>query len=211
MAFIHSNDPAMSSLGYQRAKLDFYPTPAEVTTALIPFLHIHYDGMSVWEPATGNGAMSAVLTAHGYQVRSTDIKHYGYVGQEPDTVDFLASSTTAACIVSNPPYAEAEAFLRQSIKLTKPAKGVTAMLLRHEYDCAAGRNDLFNQPPFCRKITLLFRPRWIPDTKVSPRFPYAWFVWSWAWTGEPVLSYAKRDEQCPGIAAQTRPDCPHSE
>jgi hypothetical protein len=34
------------------------------------------------------------------------------------------------------------------------------MLGRHEYDCAAGRKDLFAGPPFARKIVLTKRPRW---------------------------------------------------
>jgi hypothetical protein len=192
MPFEHTNDPAMGNLGYARAQLDHYPTPPDVTQALLPFLQLHRGARHIWEPACGNGAMAKVLGANGYAVRATDIRHYGYAEQETEPLDFLKSATAAEMIVTNPPYELAEEFIRQAITLTQDRIGVAALLLRHEYDCASGRNDLFSQMPFARKITLLWRPRWIPDTTTSPRFPYAWFLWDHMWTGGPKLSYAKR-------------------
>jgi hypothetical protein len=61
----------------------------------------HFEG-TIWEPACGDGAISKVLEAAGYDVISTDLIDRGF-GQ--GGVDFL--KTTKALgrnIVTNPPY-----------------------------------------------------------------------------------------------------------
>ncbi|GAB7057373.1 hypothetical protein JCM16163A_41220 [Paenibacillus sp. YK5] len=48
----------------KRRELDYYPTPPEVTHALMQFLKAEgvLDGVwLIWEPACGDGAMSEVL------------------------------------------------------------------------------------------------------------------------------------------------------
>ncbi len=58
-----------------RRELDFYPTPSNVTVALMDFLHkkniIH--GGVIWEPACGNGVMADVIRSYNYRVISSDI------------------------------------------------------------------------------------------------------------------------------------------
>jgi hypothetical protein len=188
MTFAFANDAAMGNLNYPRSPLDHYPTPENVTLALLPFLHRHTCG-PIWEPACGTGAISDVLASSGFTMRNTDIKDYGI---STEIIDFLKSKETAHAIVTNPPFAQAEAFIRQSLALTRERRGMAALLLRHEYDCAAGRVDLFNQPPFAQKIILTFRPRWIADSTGAPRHNYAWFVWNWKWVTAPIISYAGR-------------------
>src|ERR1700739_2791609 len=60
---------------YEREGRDFYATPSWVTEALLR--HVRFRG-PVWEPCCGTGAMSAVLTAHRYEVISTDIADHGF-------------------------------------------------------------------------------------------------------------------------------------
>ncbi len=57
---------------YGRAKGDFYPTPPEVTYALLDFLDLPR-GTRIWEPACGNGDMVREMETWGYQVTGTDI------------------------------------------------------------------------------------------------------------------------------------------
>jgi hypothetical protein len=92
-------------------------------------------------------------------------------------------------IIGNPPYSDdlAEKFIRHALRLTEPVKGMVAMLARHEYDCAAGRVDLFDRLGFRMKMTLTKRPKWIEDSTGSPRHNYAWFVWDWFYSGHPIL------------------------
>jgi len=47
-------------------------------------------------------------------------------------------------IVTNPPYKLAQKFIEQEIDIIAPQKGKVAMLLRNEYDSAAGRQHLFS-------------------------------------------------------------------
>ena len=62
----------------QRRPLDFYPTPPEVTNALLDFMEENigpdfWRGKRVWEPAAGNGAMAEKLRERGAIVIETDI------------------------------------------------------------------------------------------------------------------------------------------
>ena len=43
-----------------RSETDFYPTPAEVTEALMLFLRLP-EGTTIWEPAAGEGHMARVM------------------------------------------------------------------------------------------------------------------------------------------------------
>jgi len=196
MGFIHANDAAMSNLGYERAELDFYPTPSDVTEALVPFLMLHQHAHAeVWEPGCGTGAMSEVLCRYFPNVRSTDIKDYGYDKMIPGSRDFLAQTEyDGHSIVTNPPFGKlAEKFIRKALELTQPHGGVVAMLLRKEYDSAKTRSPLFkDHPAFAREVVLLWRPRWIAGSKGAPRHNYSWFIWDWNWRREPVKSYALR-------------------
>lgn len=196
MPFIHANDAAMGDLGYERRDHDFYATERPVTEAVIPWLLKHRDSsVPVWEPACGDGAMSDVLMEHFTDVVSSDLVERGYTHAMPGSRDFLAEEDPVAMIVTNPPFDDlAEKFIRHGLELTKPCDGLVALLLRHEYDCAKGRYDLFSKAPFARKVVLTWRPRWIAGSKGSPRHNYSWFIWDWKWAGEPVTSYSLKSK-----------------
>ena len=165
----------LGTSGHERAEGDFYPTPPDVTRAVLPYLP---KGVAIWEPAAGDGAMATVLRVEGgYRVAESDIAPRN----DAPHVDFLAKGDlppNTRWIVTNPPYSLAEEFVRKALDLTYPSGGV-AMLLRNEWDCASSRIDLFGRP-FARKIVLTWRPRWIAGSTGSPRHNYAWFVWSWS-------------------------------
>src|SRR4051812_44616473 len=64
-------DKAMlGNSGYARRDRDFYRTEAWVTEALLAQIALR--GI-IWEPAAGDGAIVAVLQAHGLQVEISDI------------------------------------------------------------------------------------------------------------------------------------------
>ena len=177
MGFIHSNDAAMGVSNYERREADFYPTPVWVTEAVIPLLLRKVSvNTPVWECACGDGAMSKVLEQHFTRVTSTDLFNYGYGA--PD-VDFLAQPIhVKGLVITNPPYGDlAEAFIRKALKVTERYQGKVAMLLRHEYDTAKGRADLFNKPPHSAELVLTSRPRWIEGSTGAPRHSYSWFLW----------------------------------
>lgn len=173
-----SADPAMLGASrYERHEDDLYETPEWCTRVLLDWFQFR----KAWEPAAGNGAIARVLAKQGWDVAASDLREGGY-GQ--GGIDFLAQTEPVARdIVTNPPYTHADAFVRKALELTAPSGNWVAMLLRHEWDCAAMRDDLFAPGSrFRAKLILTDRPRWIPGTKVRPRHSYAWYCWQ----GEPV-------------------------
>jgi len=65
--------------------------------------------------------------------------------------------------VTNPPYKLVQKFIEQAIGIIAPQKGKVAMLLRNEYDSAAGRQHLFSGCP-----RLQFNARAYLTAKMGP-------------------------------------------
>jgi len=174
--------------GYARLDYDAYFTEPWVTRVLLDHVSPRHP---IWEPACGRGDMVKVLAANCGPVIASDIADHGYEGGWVRH-DFLrdAPLTTPQgalprSIVTNPPYGDdAARFIRRALALV-PDDGLVAMLLRHEYDCAAKRVDLFERPDFSLKIVLNKRPRWDWWRPIKMRYPkkerprhnFAWYVW----------------------------------
>jgi hypothetical protein len=167
--------------GYERKELDVYETPAWVTDCLIDLGHIPE---FIWEPAAGSGQMVRALRAQDYAVYESDIA----TGE-----DFLMRKEApvgCGAIVTNPPYNLARAFIEHALALTRPFNGTVAMLLRTDYDHAKTRQHLFGDcGTFRHKLVLTRRIKWFEDSKGSPSFNHAWFVWDWTYAGAPTISY----------------------
>jgi len=151
---------------------DYYPTPAWATRALIE--NEKFEG-SVWEPACGDGAMSEVIKAAGYDVYSSDLydRGYGDFG-----IDYLGSDRKAENIITNPPYNSAEGFVRKSLG---SAQKKFALLLRLAFLEGANRQrTIFDETPpstvwvFSERITFYQAGA---ELKGSGTTAYAWFVW----------------------------------
>jgi hypothetical protein len=168
--------------GYERIERDEYTTPAWVTAALSPHLHLAHH---VWEPACGSGVMANAHRSAGYNVHETDIE---------TGTDFLKADglpNLVQCVCTNPPYTLAREFIEHSLQLTKPVGGVVAMLLRTDYDHAVSRRHLFAEcQAFAKKLVLTKRIKWFADTKGQPSFNHAWFIWEWTHAGRPTIAYA---------------------
>lgn len=167
--------------GYARKERDLYETPEWVTHALC--VELPYDfGRRIWEPAAGSGKMVRALTSRGHDVLSSDIA---------TGLDFLTAKPEPKidAIITNPPYESAEAFIRRALELMCP-HGLVAMLLRTDYDHAKGRQCLFGEcDQFAKKVVLTKRIQWFENSKGSPSFNHAWFIWDWTHEGPPTLAY----------------------
>ena len=195
------SDKAMSNLGYDRVEDDFYATPTWMIENILPTLinrGLVNRGTKFVEPACGDGAISKVLENWELVTYSSDLcdRGYGTPGK-----DFLQSTVAdlrdGTFIFTNPPFGNlAEQFVRHALKLTKNVKnGRVGMILRNEWDSGKGRMDLFqNHPAFCMKITYTTRPRWIANTKGSPRHNYAAFFWDWNNKSDPVIQYINKNQ-----------------
>ena len=156
--------------GYDREGRDFYATPVWVTEALLR--HVRFRG-SVWEPCCGDGAMSTVLTAHGYSVVSTDIAAHCF---GTPNIDFLAcGNMPPGCrsIVTNPPYGDTGShkgqaksplamlhFLRHSLALAAAVQGQLALLVRLQWIAGQRAADVLSAAPFAAMIVLTRRIQW---------------------------------------------------
>lgn len=152
-----------------RSKTDFYPTPKNVTVALLDRLKIPKQ-YKIWECACGQGHMSKVISSYGYDVFSSDLYNteYGENG-----IDFLLNDKKDTdMIITNPPFKLAEEFIRHSIDLQKPF----AMLLKSQYWHSAKRRSLFEQ--FKHVFPLTWRPDFLFGQKSgSPTMECIWTVW----------------------------------
>jgi hypothetical protein len=169
--------------GYERKERDLYETPEWVTLALVP--HFPREPRAIWEPAAGSGKMVRALAGYlaGYVIDGTDIE----TGN-----DFLSYFDAGEhdAIITNPPYEAATEFASHAIALMEPNGGFVAMLLRTDFDHAKTRGFLFaNCPPFAKKVVLTKRIKWFEDSKGSPSFNHAWFIWDWHHRGPPTLAY----------------------
>lgn len=150
---------------YARAKGDLYPTPPEVTYALLDFLGL-FGGTKIWEPACGNGDMVREMEAWGYQVIGTDIS----MGQ-----DFLTTSPVPCdWIITNPPFSLSEGFVRRCWNIGKPF----ALLLKSQFWHARKRMKLFRDAPPAWVLPLTWRPDFLSKTRGGkPLMDVLWCVW----------------------------------
>ncbi len=164
----------------KRRELDFYPTPKNVTIALMNFLlkenKIDKD-FKVWEPACGNGAMSKVIESYGLNVFSSDIKDLGF---DSKIMDFRTHDVDINfdAIITNPPFNLSEKFIRKAIGKSR----MVCMLLKSQYWHAKARLNLFNEFPPAYILPLTWRPDFLEHErkegeKGSPTMEVAWSVW----------------------------------
>ena len=159
---------------HKRKESDFYPTPPDVTRALLGFLNLER-GTGVWEPACGDGAISKVLTDNGLCVFSSDLRLDSGFGKAD--VNFLEIPLDARCpdwIITNPPFALAEEFIRHALTFTPRV----AMLLKSQYWHAKKRAALFEERPPSDILALTWRPAFLEAERgKSPLMDVVWVVW----------------------------------
>lgn len=169
-----------------REKDDWYPTPPEGTRALLAVES--FDG-PIWEPACGDGAISKVLEAAGYDVESTDLVDRGYGDSR---IDFLMEHRgMAPNIVTNPPFKYIEHFVDKALDLTT---GKVAMLARLAFLEGSKRRSMFETTPLARVWVFSRRlaisragEEW--RSKQGGMVAFAWFVWEHGHEGPPALGW----------------------
>lgn len=168
-----------------RHAADFYATPAWCVRALLAEVPIP---SGLWlEPCAGEGdiiAASGHKDWHAVELREECREKLNESCQRLAIGNFLTMPNPTpggyAAIVTNPPYALAEEFIRKSIQIAP----VVAMLLRLNWLGSQKRVAFLREYP--------------PSVYVLPRRPsftgggtdaceYAWFVWRKYWAGNPEI------------------------
>lgn len=148
----------------KRHALDFYPTPREVTIALLNFLQIP-PSTKIWECACGQNHMVDVMREYGYEVIGTDIQ---------EGVDFLTANLPEGVrwIITNPPFKVSEEFIKRCVFHNVPF----ALLLKSQYWHAQKRSKLFNEHPPTFVLPLTWRPDFTGQG--SSLMDMMWVVWT---------------------------------
>lgn len=169
-----------------RRALDFYPTPHEVTTALMEFLHKSHilDKHSIiWEPACGDGAMARIIESFHHRVISSDIAQECDINgkQFPagnSGTDFLLTNNEdykdVHAIITNPPFNLSEAFIVKALSIAP----IVAMVLKSQYWHAKKRLPVFTANPPAYVLPLTWRPDFLNGEKGgAPTMEVMWTVW----------------------------------
>jgi hypothetical protein len=173
---------------------DFYPTPPEVTRALLAVEGERLREIgSVWEPAAGDGAMVREFNAYGLPCFASDIIDRGAGATIRDFYDF--TEPPASAIVTNPPYCEINArdgkgrWLSHALGL-----GVqyVALFLNWDWPAAKGLDHILARHPISRAYVC----RWKVDFtgKGAPPQRNGWFIWDRAWSGETAFRFMDRHD-----------------
>ena len=161
----------------KRRANDFYPTPVEVTRAL---LRVEVEAIGeavnwcnpVWEPCGRGGAISTELKRAGFLVRATDIvadsEHQVLAG---DLLAFRAPLSKA--VVTNPPFALASDMILHL--LGRLGVEYCALLLKASFFHAEERRALFAKHPPARIYALTWRPDFTGGG--ASTMECAWFIW----------------------------------
>ena len=167
---------------------DYYATEPRAMELLLAEENFSKD---IWECACGGGHLAKVLEAHGYHVKSTDLRYRGF-GQT-EAVDFLKTKEDfSGDIITNPPYKYALEFVRKALDVVKPGRKV-AMFLKLQFLEGKKRKQFFlDNPPktvYVSASRLKCAMNGEFDTVISSAVAYAWFVWEKGFTGEPVIKW----------------------
>jgi hypothetical protein len=150
---------------------DFYATTPECVTSLLHYEREHLKGMKIWEPCCGDGAISKLLIADGFDVHSTDLVDRGYGDGLGDFL--LAMETDCNAIVTNPPFNLSEQFINHALGFLQVE--YLALLLKSQYWHAKRRAPLFAKHP----PAVVYPMTWRPDFtgKGSSTMDCQWTVW----------------------------------
>lgn len=187
----------------QRPRDDHYPTPPDVTRALLLAEPELRAAQLIWEPACGAGDMASALSEYGATVIATDLMDHGYGGAGVNflhTMGFPQIGRTyprrgtvpkgrsrqwprsftgeAIPIVTNPPFncehGSAAGFISHAVHTLRSP--FVAMLLKQNFWNAKQRLSLFHRCP----PTRIYPLTWRPDFKAlgAPVMDVMWCVWS---------------------------------
>jgi hypothetical protein len=172
----------------ERAQFDYYatdPQAVEMLLALETFAPV------IWEPACGEGHISNVLAAHGYEVISTDLIYRGF--GEPEPMDFLTETFPEfeGDIITNPPYSAGLEFVERALETVRPG-GKVAMFLKVQFLEGKRRGELFSKTP--PRTVYISRSRLAcakngDFSHTESAIAYAWYVWEKGFIGDPVIKW----------------------
>lgn len=165
----------------------------KIITQLTPkavelLLEVEKFNKSIWECACGEGHISKVLEAAGYEVRSTDLIDRGY---GTGGIDFLKEVREwNGDIITNPPYKYAKEFVEQALMTVKDGAKV-AMFLKLTFMETKSRKKLFTKHPFKTLYVCSSRLECGKngEFKGAKAVAYGWYIWEKGYEGTPSIRW----------------------
>lgn len=170
-----------------REEHDFYATSPEATEWLLQLEQLR---PSIWEPSCGQGHISKVLEAAGYNVLSTDLVDRGY---GTGGINFFTqTSEYNGDIVTNPPYKFATEYVYKALSLI-PEGHKVCLFLKLQFLEGRERKKLFLEHPPIRI--------WVSSSRIACSkngdfdnnnnglIAYAWFVWEKGFKGDTIVKW----------------------
>lgn len=187
--FVFSTLGASNHVADERATNDYYATDPKAVEML---LQMETFAPVIWEPACGEGHISKVLQAHGYEVISTDLIYRGF--GDPEPLNFLEETLDdfEGDIITNPPYSVGLQFVERALESVRPG-GKVAMFLKVQFLEGKRRGEFFAKSPprsvYISRSRLACYKNGDLTTNPESAIAYAWYVWEKGFTGDPVIKW----------------------
>lgn len=187
--FVFSTLGASNHVADERAANDYYATDPRAVEML---LQMETFAPVIWEPACGEGHISKVLQAHGYEVISTDLIYRGF--GDPEPLNFLEETLDRfeGDIITNPPYSVGLQFVERALESVRPG-GKVAMFLKVQFLEGKRRGEFFKKSPprsvYISRSRLACYKNGDLTTNPESAIAYAWYVWEKGFTGDPVIKW----------------------
>lgn len=187
--FVFSTLGASNHVADKRAANDYYATDPRAVEML---LQMETFAPVIWEPACGEGHISKVLQAHGYEVISTDLIYRGF--GDPEPLNFLEETIDGfeGDIITNPPYSVGLQFVERALESVRPG-GKVAMFLKVQFLEGKRRGEFFKKSPprsvYISRSRLACYKNGDLTTNPESAIAYAWYVWEKGFTGDPVIKW----------------------
>lgn len=193
----------------QRRDFDFYPTPDDKVfdglNVLLDDLarsrdeRWQEDELRILDPGAGDGVWGTrcralwpaawIVGVEMREVRPPDAYDQWIIGTfDAGSLMQPYGAADFDFVIGNPPYREAEDFVRASLYYLRPG-GRLVFLLRLAFLESKGRGiGLFKELPPKRVEVCMSRPSFTGNGKVNAT-AFAFFLWEKGWQGETVLSW----------------------
>jgi hypothetical protein len=183
----------------ERHPFDFYPTNQAHVEAAFNLLPSHFAPEKVLDPGMGMGVFGKEAKKRwtdsfvvGVELNNDMPLHNWYDWNIRGDFLSIPFDDRFDLVIGNPPYGEAEAFVRRSLALLRP-DGWLIFLLRLSFAESVTRFLMFTHeaPPFS-VVTCSDRPSFTGDGKTDSS-AYAYFVWQKGYQGKTILDWVVAD------------------
>lgn len=174
-----------------RALDDYYATSPEAAKHLLELEN--FDGLPIWECASGEDHLAQVFKKAGFMVRTSDICKRT---KTTEVLDFLKTSEKfSGHIITNPPYSLAKEFILKALSCCCEGNKV-CMFLKLQFLEGKNRKELFEKfPP---------KTIWVSRSRImcakngdfeglnksgGSAVAYAWFIWEKGYKGSTVVKW----------------------